>query len=65
MARLQIVGDEVRADLRGMPPVVRHMLRDQFAALELMTAEQIRDYLSRDTVGRIERVETVLTEAGR
>jgi hypothetical protein len=63
--RLWIDGDYIKGDLRGVPPVVRQMVREQLAAIQLMTAEQYADYWERDVPGRVALVDQVLTEAGR
>jgi hypothetical protein len=63
--RLWIEGDYVKGDLRGVPPIVRQMLREQFEAMLLMTDEQYQDYRGRDVEGRVRLVDEVLTEAGR
>jgi hypothetical protein len=64
--RIKFEGDHVIGDLKGMPPVVRRLLQEQMVAIhQLMTSEQFADYLERDTAGRMELVDQVLTEAGR
>jgi hypothetical protein len=63
--RLKIEGDHVLGDLRGMPPVIRQMVREQFEALELMTPAQVRQLMAADTEGRVQLVNEVLTEAGQ
>lgn len=63
--RFKIEGDSVVGDLRGMPPVIRQMVREQFEALELMTPDQVRQLMAADLQGRVELVDQVLTEAGR
>lgn len=63
--RLKIEGDSVVGDLRGVPPVVRQMVREQFEALELMTPDQVRELMGSDIEGRVKLVDQVLTGAGR
>lgn len=63
--RLWIDGDHVKGDLRGVPPVVRQMIREQLVAIQLMSAGQFADYWERDTAGRVALVHRVLAEAGR
>ena len=63
--RFKIEGDNVVGDLRGMPPVIRQMLREQFEALELMTPSQVRQLMASNAEGRVRLVNEVLMEAGR
>jgi hypothetical protein len=63
--RFKVDGDYLVGDLRGMPPLVRQMLREQFEAMELMTPAQIRELMLSDVKGRVQLVERVLREAGR
>lgn len=63
--RFKIEGDFVVGDLRGVPPVIRQMVREQFEALELMSPAQVRQLMAADLQGRVELVDQVLTEAGR
>lgn len=64
--RLKIEGDYIVGDLRGVPPIVRQMIREQLVAMhQLMTTEQWAEYRQLDTAGRVELVDQILTEAGR
>jgi hypothetical protein len=63
--RFKIEGDNIVGDLRGMPPAIRQLVREQFEVLELMTPTQVRQLLAADLEGRVRLVDHVMTEAGR
>ncbi|MET0952619.1 MAG: hypothetical protein ABWX57_04980 [Aeromicrobium sp.] len=64
-SRFRIVGDYVLVAVRGVPSVVRHLLREEAAALQLMTPHQVRQLVTADVRGRVDLVDQVLTSAGR
>ena len=63
--RLQHDGDWVKVDMRGMPPLIRQFVEEEFAAIELMTRAQVRELVAGSIEDRIRLVDQVLTEASR
>jgi len=65
LARMKFDGDTARVDLRGIPPIIRQLLRDLFGAIELMDSEQIGRLLAGSLQERATLTHQVLTEPGR
>lgn len=64
-SRLKHDGDWVKVDMRGMPPLMRQIVHNEFDALELMSPAQVRQIVDGTLEDRIRVVDQVLTEAGR